>query len=101
MKKNEKKLLLRDVVAQGPSKSRRIKNVDGFLFLRAINARACPPKTGAFPEHEQCAGVLVLSQRKGDNGCLHRQSISPGLTPTRSRLEGRQGAPSPRLVVMS
>ena len=33
MKKNNKKHLLKDVVAQGPSKSRRISNVYGHFFL--------------------------------------------------------------------
>ena len=36
MKKKQKKVLLRDVVAQGPSKSRRIKNVFGYFFPRAM-----------------------------------------------------------------
>ena len=36
VEKKQKTLLLRDVVAQGPSESRRIKNVDGFLFPRAM-----------------------------------------------------------------
>ena len=31
MKKKLQKLMLRGVVAQGPSKSRRIKNVDGYF----------------------------------------------------------------------
>ena len=38
MNKNNKnyQVLLRDVVAQGPSKSRRKKNVNGLLFPRAM-----------------------------------------------------------------
>ena len=62
--------------------------------------RICSPKTGAFPEHEHRSAVLALSRRKGGKGCLYRQTSSPGLTPTRHRSVGRQGAPSPRLVVM-
>ena len=82
-------ILLRDVVAQGPSKSRRIKNVGGFLFPRAMLVhRVWPPKTGAFAEHEHCSGVLVVSQSKGDKGCLYRHTRSPGLTPTRRRSVG-------------
>ena len=76
MKKKQKKLLLRDVVAQGSPKSRRIRNVDGFLFPRAMLVpRVCPPTTGAFPEHEHCSGVLVLSQRKAIKGaCTVKQA---------------------------
>ena len=48
MKKN-KKLMLRDVVAQEPSMSRRIKNVYGFCFPRAVLIiRGKARKTGAF-----------------------------------------------------
>ena len=60
----------------------------------------CPPKTEAFHEHEHCSGVLTLSQRTGGKGCMYRHRMSPGLTPTHRRSVGRQGAPSPRLVVM-
>ena len=71
--KKKKKLLLRDVVARGSSKSRRVKNVDGFLFPTAMLVpRECPPKTGAFPEQTNCYGVMVMSQRKGGKGCLYR-----------------------------
>ena len=35
-KKNIKKQMLGDDVAQGPWKSRRIKNVDGYLFSTAM-----------------------------------------------------------------
>ena len=75
-KKQKNKLLLRDVVAQGSAKSRRMKNGDGFLFPKAMLVpRVCPPKTGAFPEHEHCSGVLVLSKRKVMKGaCTVKQA---------------------------
>ena len=44
--KKTKKILIRDVVAQGPSKSRRIKNVDGFYF----------------PEQCSCPGYALRKQ---------------------------------------
>ena len=99
-KKKKKKLTLRDVVAQGPSKSHRIKNVYGYFFPRAmliLRGKACT--TGAFLEQANCNGVTVISQRKCGKGCLYRHTSSPGLTPTRRRSVGRQGAPSPPLVV--
>ena len=47
---------------------------------------------------------MVMPQRTGGKGCLYRRTITPGLTLTRRRSVGRQGAPSPRtnrrLVVM-
>ena len=77
------------------------KNNDGFWFPRALLVqRVCPPKNRAFPEHEHWFGFLVLSQRKGDNGCRYRETSSPGLTPTPRSVVGRPGAPSLRLVVM-
>ena len=95
------KTIVRDVVAQGPSKSRRKRKVDGFLFPRAmLMLRQTARKTEAFPEHEHCSGVLALSQRIGGEEYLYRDTSSPGLTRTRRRSAGRQGAPSPRLVVM-
>ena len=45
-------------------------------------------------------GVMVMSQRKGSKGYPYRHASSPGLTPTHRRGVGRQGARSPRLVVM-
>ena len=41
---------LRDVVAQGPSKSRRIKNVDGYFFHKAmLMLRGTARKNRGFP----------------------------------------------------
>ena len=89
--------MFRDVVAQGPLKSRRIKNVYGYFFPRAmLMLRETARKTGAFPEQGNCDGVMVISQRKGDTGCLYHHTSSPELTPTRRRSVGRPGAPSPR-----
>ena len=98
--------MLRDVVAQGPSKSRRIKNVDGYFFPRAtLMLRQTARKTEAFREQANCNGVMVMPQRTGRKGCLYRHTSSPGLTLTRRRSVRRQGAPSPRtsrhMVVMS
>ena len=48
--KINKKLLLRDVVAQGPSKSRSIKNADGFLLPRSmVTPRVKPSANRGFP----------------------------------------------------
>ena len=55
-------------------------------------------KTEAFRQQANCNGVMVMSQRTGRKGCLYRHTNSPGLTPTRRRSVGRQGAPSTRLV---
>ena len=53
--KKTKKLIFRDVVAQGPSVSRRIKNVDGYFFPRAmLMLRETARKTGDFPEQANC-----------------------------------------------
>ena len=96
-----KKLMLRDIVAQGPSKSPPMKNVDGYVFPRAtLMLRMKARKSGAFPEQANCNGDVVMSQRTGGKGCLYHHTSSPGLTLTRRRSVGRQGAPSPRLVVM-
>ena len=51
-------------------------------------------KTGAFPEQENCNGVMVMSQRTGGKECLDRHTCIPGLTPTRHRSVGRQDARS-------
>ena len=58
--------MLRDVVAQGPSKSRRIKIVDGYCFPRAmLMLRGEAIKTGYFPEQANSNGVMGKSQRTG------------------------------------
>ena len=50
--------MLRDVVAQGPLKSSRNKNVDGYGFSRATSVNMeTARKTGAFPEQANCNGV--------------------------------------------
>ena len=47
-KKHKKKLMLVD--AQGPSKSRRIKNVDGYLFSQSnAHAQVNVPQNRGFP----------------------------------------------------
>ena len=93
--------MLRDFVAQGPSKSRRVKNVYGYFFPRAmLMLRKTARKIWTLPEQANCNGVMVTSQRKGDKGCLQRHTSSQGLPPTRRRSVGRTGAPSPRLMVM-
>ena len=53
--------MLRDVVAQGPSKSRRIKNVYGCFFPRAsVILRQTVCKTEACPEQQNCNGVMAM-----------------------------------------
>ena len=89
VKKKQKKLKLRDVVAQGRSKSRRIKNVYGYFFPRAmLMLRETARKTGAFPEQANCNGVMIMSQRKCDKGCLYHRKNRRGLTLTRRRSVG-------------
>ena len=58
--------MLRDAVAQGLSKSRRIKNVYRYFFPRAtmLMLRGKARKTEAFPEQANCNGVMVMSQKK-------------------------------------
>ena len=65
--KKKQKQMLRDVVAQVPSKSRRIKNVYDIFFQTAMSMlRYTVLKTEAFPEQANCNGVMVdMSQRKG------------------------------------
>ena len=95
--KKTKKQMLRDVVAQGPSKSGHIKNVDGYFFSRAMLVlKGTARKTGTFPEPANGNGAMVMPQRTGVKGCAYRYTSSPGLTLTRRRSVGRQGAPSPR-----
>ena len=96
---------MRDVVAQGPSKARRMYNVDGdFISGAMLMLRETAHKTGAFPERTKCKRVTAMSQGTGGKGCLYRHTSSPGLTATRRRSAGRQGEPSPltsrRLVRM-
>ena len=50
-------------------------------------------KTGVFPEQAYYNGVMVMSQRKGDKGCLYPHTRSLELTPTRRRGVERPGAP--------
>ena len=45
-------------------------------------------KTGVFPEQANGNGVMVMSKRKDDKGCLYRHTSSLGLTPTRRRSVG-------------
>ena len=87
------KLMPRDVVDQRPSKFRRIKTVYGFFFPRAMSMlRETARKTGAFSEQANCNRVIVMSKRKGDQGCALRHTRSPGLMPTRRRSVERPGA---------
>ena len=99
--KNKKKKVTLKNVAEGLSKSRRIKNADGYFFLRAmLMLRGKARKTEAFPGQANCHGVMAMSQRTGGKGCLYRHTSSPGLTPTRRRSVGPQGAPSISLMAM-
>ena len=53
--------MLRGIVAQRPSKYRRIQKVDGYVFPRAmLMLRGTVRNTGAFPEQENCNGVKYL-----------------------------------------
>ena len=54
--------MFRDVVAQGPLKSRRIKNVYGYFFPRAmLMLRETARKIETFPEQANCNGIMVMS----------------------------------------
>ena len=78
------------------------KTLTAIFFPGArLMLRGKARKTGAFPEHANCNGVVVMSQRTGGKGWLYRHTSGPGLTPTRHRSVGRQGALSHRLVVMA
>ena len=53
--------MLRDVVAQGLSKSRRIKNVYGYFFPRAMRMpRETAREKRAFPEQSNRTGAMVM-----------------------------------------
>ena len=53
----------KDVVAQGPSGSRRIKNSEGYFFPSAmLMLRGKARKTWSFPEQANCTGVMVMSE---------------------------------------
>ena len=62
--------MLRDVVAPGPSKSRRTKTVDGYVFPRAMLMLRVRPAKQELPLSKQTAmnGVMVVSQRKAAKG---------------------------------
>ena len=64
------------------------------------HAQGNDPLNRGFPEQANCNGVMVMSEEKGDKGCLYRHASSPGMTPTRRRHVGRPRASSPRLLVM-
>ena len=54
--------MLRDVVGQGASKSRRVYNVDGYFFPRAmLMLRETARKIETFPEQANCNGIMVMS----------------------------------------
>ena len=64
--------MLRDIIAQGPSKSRRIKNVDVSRAMLMLTRTA--RKKEAVLERANCNGVVVISQNTGGNGCPYRHT---------------------------
>ena len=56
--------MLRDVVAQGPSKSRRIKNVYGYFFPRAMLMRRERPAKQGLSMRKQIAMGLWSCHRE-------------------------------------
>ena len=92
----------KDVVAQGPSKSRRKKRFTATFFPRAMLVlREAARKTGAFPEQENSNGLRSFHRDKAKKDAstdIHTRSS--GLTPTRRCSVGGPGAPSPHLVMM-
>ena len=90
------KLMFRNVVGQGTSKSHRIKNVDGYFFTQQCYAQANGPQNGSIPRTSN-GWVLAMPQRSGGKRCLYRHKSSPVLVLThRRRSARRQGVPSPR-----
>ena len=56
---------MRDVVAQGPSKARRMYNVDGdFISGAMLMLRETAHKTGAFPGQGNCNGEFGKKEMK-------------------------------------
>ena len=63
----DKKILIRDVVAQRPLKSCRNKNVDIYFFPRAMPTfRGKARKTGASPEQAKCNDCLLYTSDAAD-----------------------------------
>ena len=61
--------MLRDVVAQGPSKSRHIENVDDYFFPRArLMLRGKARKSGAFPEQATAMGLWSCHREQAVKG---------------------------------
>ena len=98
--------MLRVAVAQGPSKSHRIGNDDGYLFFsRAISCSGKRPAKQGLPLFNQTAiGFWSCHREQAGKGCSYRYIGIPELTLNRGSSVGRQGAPFPRtsrrLVVM-
>ena len=99
-----KKSILGSMLFQGRRRSGVVKvsphkNVYSCYFPRAICSCSGkrPAKHGLFLSKQiAICGYGYVSGK----GCLYRHLSSPGLTPTCRHDVGRQGAPSPRLVVM-
>ena len=68
--------MLRDVVAQGPCKSRLIKNVYSYFFpSEMLKLRETARKTGAFPEQENYKKVWSCHREKAIKGaCTVKQA---------------------------
>ena len=63
--KKKKKLMLRDVVAQGPCNSRCIKNVYSYFFPRAMHMlRETARKAGTFPEQENAMSYGHVTEKR-------------------------------------
>ena len=76
------------------------KTLTASYFLEQCSCPGYALRKQGFSLSMSIAPGFWPCQRKRGKGCLYRQTSSPGLTPTRRRSVGRQGAPSPRLVVM-
>ena len=79
--------------------------VDVFFFPeRCSCSRGRPAKQVSSLRKQTAMGLTIMRHRTGGKRCLCRYTSSPGLTLTRRRSVGRQGAPFPRtsrhLVVM-
>ena len=66
-KQKNYKVLFRDLVAQGPSKSRRIKKVDGYIFPEQYSGKG-PAKQGLPLSKQTTIGVWSYHREQAVKG---------------------------------
>ena len=74
--KQTKKQMLRDVVAQGPSKPRRINNVDGYFFPEQCSCSGKrPAKQGLSLSKQTAMGIWSCDREQAVKGaCIVTQA---------------------------